>query len=93
MEEKLLEKVVRSELEIPHAMLEMQKNAEAGIRENVMGKWESLKNWFLDSEKREIQERRYPAALKDYHGNLILAGISYDKKTKRHSCLIEKLNL
>lgn len=41
----------------------------------------------------QIQERRYPAALKDYHGNLILAGISYDKKTKRHSCLIEKLNL
>ena len=38
-----------------------------------------------------MQERRYPAALKDYHGNLILAGISYDKKTKRHSCLIEKL--
>ena len=55
MEEKLLEKVVRSELEIPHAMLEMQKNAEAGIRENVMGKWESLKNWFLDSEKRECE--------------------------------------
>lgn len=41
----------------------------------------------------QIRERRYPAALKDYHGNLILAGISYDKKTKRHSCLIEKLNL
>ena len=31
----------------------------------------------------QIQERRYPAALKDYHGNLILAGISYDKKDQR----------
>ena len=39
---------------------------------------------------RQIREKQYPEALKDYRGNLLLAGINYDKKTKRHSCVIEK---
>ena len=38
----------------------------------------------------QIKEKKYVDALKDYHGNLIIAGINYDKKTKRHSCKIEK---
>ena len=32
-------------------------------------------------------------ALKDYHGNLLLAGINYDKDTKKHSCVIEKYEI
>ena len=28
-------------------------------------------------------------ALKDYQGNLLLAGINYNKKTKKHECVIE----
>ena len=40
----------------------------------------------------QIKERHYIDALKDYHGNLLLAGINYDKKTKKHSCIIEKLD-
>lgn len=55
MEEIILDKVVQSELDIPHAILELQGNAEPGIRENVEGKWNSLKNWFLDSDKRECE--------------------------------------
>ena len=39
----------------------------------------------------QIKERRYVDALKDYTGNLILAGINYDRETKKHSCLIERL--
>ena len=39
----------------------------------------------------QIKERRYVEALKDYQGNLLLAGISYDKKTKTHSCVIERV--
>lgn len=39
----------------------------------------------------QIKEKQYPDALKDYRGNLILAGINYDKKTKKHSCIIEKI--
>ena len=42
IEGTLLEKVVQSELDIPHAVLEMRGNAEPSIRENVQGKWRSL---------------------------------------------------
>ena len=55
MENSILEKVVQSELEIPHATLEIRGNAEPSIRENVMGKWNSLKNWFIDSNGRECE--------------------------------------
>ena len=55
IEETVLEKVVQSELDIPHAQLEIHENAESSIRENVRGKWKSLKNWFVDTEKRECE--------------------------------------
>ena len=42
---------------------------------------------------KQINDKNYVAALKEYHGNLLLAGINYDKKTKRHSCKIEKLKI
>lgn len=38
----------------------------------------------------QIQERRYVDSLKDYHGNLLLAEINYDKKSKKHTCMIKK---
>lgn len=39
----------------------------------------------------QIKERQYVDALKDYQGNLLLVGINYDKKTKCHTCHIEKM--
>ena len=33
----------------------------------------------------QVKEKGYTDALKDYHGNLLLAGINYDKQTKCHS--------
>lgn len=41
----------------------------------------------------QIKDKQYVEALKDYHGNLLLAGIDYDKKTKQHSCIIEKWDM
>ena len=38
----------------------------------------------------QIKEKQYVDALKDYHGNLLLAGINYDRKTKQHTCIIER---
>ena len=58
IENVILEKVVQSELDIPHALLEIHGNAETSIRENVMGKWSSLKKWFLDTEGQECECRR-----------------------------------
>ena len=40
----------------------------------------------------QIKDKNYVDALKDYEGNLLLAGISYDKKSKTHTCIIEKVN-
>ncbi|MDY3908168.1 MAG: TIGR02677 family protein [Eubacterium sp.] len=55
IEEKLLEKVVQSELDIPHALPEKNGDLEPNIRENVWGKWTSLKNWFIDSPGYECE--------------------------------------
>ena len=38
----------------------------------------------------QIKEKKYPSAIKSYTDNILLVGISYDKKTKTHSCIIEK---
>ena len=43
-----------------------------------------------DSALAQIREKNYADSLKDYKGNLILVGINYDKKTKKHDCVIEK---
>lgn len=39
----------------------------------------------------QIKNRQYVDAVKEYKGNLLLVGINYDKKTKEHTCVIEKL--
>ncbi len=39
----------------------------------------------------QIKERQYAGALKEYRGNLLLVGINYDKKTKKHTCVIERM--
>ena len=40
----------------------------------------------------QIKEKKYIDALSEYQGNLLLAGINYDKKIKKHTCLIEKVD-
>ncbi len=42
---------------------------------------------------RQIKEKKYLEALKDYAGEVILAGICYNKKTRVHTCRIEKVML
>ena len=37
----------------------------------------------------QIKHRKYFAGLEKYEGNILLVGISYDRKTKKHACLIE----
>ena len=49
--------------------------------------------WNKSSEGaiRQIKERNYPAILKDYGGEVVLVGISYEEKKKAHSCVIERV--
>jgi len=43
-----------------------------------------------DAAIQQIKDRDYPHALKDYGGDILLVGINYDEKTKKHTCRIEK---
>ncbi len=48
--------------------------------------------WNKDAEGAisQIKMKQYIHALEEYQGNILLVGINYDKKDKKHSCLIEK---
>ena len=51
--------------------------------------------WDKSSEGalQQIREHRYPEVLKEYGGDIVLAGINYSSSTNTHSCRIEKMLL
>ncbi len=42
------------------------------------------------SALQQIKDRKYPASIEQYTGDILLVGINYDKKTKEHECVIEQ---
>ena len=50
-------------------------------------KWKQSAQTAMD----QIRERHYPEAMKDYVGEVILCGVNYDKETKVHTCVIERI--
>ena len=50
-------------------------------------------NKAADSAIQQIKEKRYPAILEGYVGEMVIVGINYDTKTKEHSCKIERIDL
>ena len=50
-------------------------------------KWKQSAQTALD----QIRERHYPESMKDYTGEVILCGVNYDKETKEHTCVIERI--
>ena len=48
-------------------------------------------NQTAETAMQQIKEKKYPDSLRGYTGNLLLVAINYDKKTKKHQCLIEKV--
>ena len=51
---------------------------------------------FNDSAESAIQQiklKNYPSKIAEYTGDLLLVGINYDKKSKQHTCKIEKVRL
>ena len=46
-----------------------------------------------DTAIDQIHNRHYPDKVAEYTGNILLVGISYDKKTKDHQCKIERLKM
>ena len=46
-----------------------------------------------DSAIQQIKEKRYPSVLKGYVGDMVLVGINYNEKSKKHSCKIERISI
>ena len=44
----------------------------------------------VDTALDQIHNRRYPDKVAEYTGDILLVGISYDRKTKEHRCEIEQ---
>lgn len=44
---------------------------------------------------RQIKDRRYPDAIREYGGEILLVGINYDKNApvgkRKHTCVIERI--
>lgn len=40
---------------------------------------------------QQIKNKQYIEALNDFSGNIILAGINYDRDSKKHTCRLEKI--
>lgn len=51
-------------------------------------KWDKSANGAI----KQIKEKQYYGALNKYEKNMLLVGINYNKKTKKHECFIEKYN-
>lgn len=39
----------------------------------------------------QIKQKQYNKVLEGYEGNVLLVGVNYDKRTREHSCVIERL--
>lgn len=50
-------------------------------------------NQSADGAIAQIKEKQYVQALSEYQGNLLLVGINYDKESKKHECVIERLKV
>lgn len=44
----------------------------------------------VQTAMQQIKDKKYPTPIENYTGDMLLVGISYDKKTKEHQCMIEK---
>ena len=44
------------------------------------------------SALQQIKDKKYPNAIKNYTGAILLVGINYNKKDKKHECMIEKMH-
>ncbi|MGN0482932.1 MAG: AAA family ATPase [Lachnospiraceae bacterium] len=42
---------------------------------------------------QQIKEKNYPESILDYTGEILLVGINYEKKSKKHQCVIEKYQI
>lgn len=47
-------------------------------------------NRSAQSAIEQVKRKEYVGSLEEYHGNMLLVGVSYDRRTRKHSCVIEE---
>ena len=52
---------------------------------------ELKRNDSTESALNQIKEKKYFSSLNNYSGEILLIGVNYDEKSKKHECLIEKI--
>ena len=52
-------------------------------------KWDKTEQGAIE----QIKRKDYPQILKGFGGPILLVGINYDAKSKKHTCKIEKMNV
>ena len=50
-------------------------------------------NWSANGAMEQIKNKKYIKALENHVGKVLLVGINYDKKTRKHECMIEEIQL
>lgn len=50
-------------------------------------------NKSAETALQQIKDKKYPESLFPYTGDILLVGINYDKEDKKHTCVIEKMEL
>ena len=45
------------------------------------------------SALQQIKDKKYPNAIKNYTGAILLVGINYNKENKKHECMIERMHI
>lgn len=52
-------------------------------------KWDKSANAAIN----QIKERKYIKTMENYTGDILCVGINYDKKKKKHQCIIERIKV
>ena len=47
-------------------------------------------NKSAESALQQIKSKKYPSSIQNYSGEVLLVGINYNKKDKKHECIIER---
>lgn len=47
-------------------------------------------NKSAESALQQIKSKKYPSSIQNYAGEVLLVGINYNKKDKKHECIIER---
>ena len=47
-------------------------------------------NKSAESALQQIKNKKYPSSIQNYAGEVLLVGINYNKKDKKHECIIER---